>query len=384
MPTEFHRTLRSLDADRPRILLWPVLAITAAWTGWMGLAQIPVYETTRSARIEVSRAAYPVASLVSGRVTIADIKLGDKVNENQTLVKLDSTSSELQRNEAEARMNAVRNRLSAIQQEIASENQTLSSIRDAREKGMAELQARIVRSEAQLQLARQHAERLRKLKSSMAISPAELEQAESNLKENEAGLAEAKATLERTRLDRLTQESECNTRIVRLNRETVEMESSLKIEQATIDRLDKAIGDHTITAPVAGRVDEVGQMRVGSVVTAAQKIAVVVPAGKPRAVASFPVIVVGRIRKGQAARLRMDGFPWTQYGTVPAEVTQVGTEPEKGMIRVELALKPDPNSGVPIEHGLTGSVEIEVERTCPAVIALRAAGQFLGTRRDAT
>ena len=36
----------------------------------------------------------------------------------------------------------------------------------------------------------------------------------------------------------------------------------------------------------------------------------------------IPVAVVGRIRPGQPARLRLEGFPWTQYGTVAATVAE--------------------------------------------------------------
>ena len=55
-----------------------------------------------------------------------------------------------------------------------------------------------------------------------------------------------------------------------------------------------------------------------------------------------------------------------------------------GLIRVELTLHPLPTSRIPLEHGLTGSVEIEVERVTPAVLLLRASGQYLGTRRRGT
>ena len=37
--------------------------------------------------------------------------------------------------------------------------------------------------------------------------------------------------------------------------------------------------------------------------------------------------------------------------------------------------------GIPLEHGLPGSTEVEVERVSPALLVLRAAGQFLGTSR---
>jgi membrane fusion protein (multidrug efflux system) len=120
---------------------------------------------------------------------------------------------------------------------------------------------------------------------------------------------------------------------------------------------------------------------VGSVVQAAEKLGSIVPPGEPRVVTQFPVASVGRLRPGQSARLRLEGFPWTQYGMVGARVAEVGNEASAGLIRVEFLLGPDQTVPVPLEHGLPCSAEVEVEQVSPAVLVLRAAGQLLATRR---
>jgi membrane fusion protein (multidrug efflux system) len=55
----------------------------------------------------------------------------------------------------------------------------------------------------------------------------------------------------------------------------------------------------------------------------------------------------------------------------------VGSEPREDGVRVELLLRPDPGSRIPLQHGLPGSAEIEVERLSPASLALDAAGRYL-------
>src|SRR5262249_44778232 len=152
-------------------------------------------------------------------------------------------------------------------------------------------------------------------------------------------------------------------------------------EGAAIRRLEHDLELRTVRAPVAGRVGEVVAFPVGSVVRAAEKMGAVVPLGEPRAVGWFPAASVGGLHPGQPARLRLTGFPWTQYGTLPATVTDVGNEASDGQIRVELRLAATASS-LPREHGLPCSAEVEVERVSPAVLVLRAAGQFLGTRRS--
>ena len=128
---------------------------------------------------------------------------------------------------------------------------------------------------------------------------------------------------------------------------------------------------------MSGRIGEAGAILPGAMVQAGERLGAIVPVGVPRVVAQFPVAAVGRLQPGQPARLRLDGFPWTQYGTLRATLTDVGTEATDGRVRVELALAVEQDARVPVEHGLTGAVEVEVERVSPAALLLRAAGQLL-------
>lgn len=89
--------------------------------------------------------------------------------------------------------------------------------------------------------------------------------------------------------------------------------------------------------------------------------------------ADFLPAGLGRVREGQTARMRLEGFSWVQYGSLRARVNKVGSEAHGGRVRVELTVV---SSGgpVPLQHGLPGTLEIEVERVTPATLALRAAG----------
>jgi multidrug resistance efflux pump len=109
-----------------------------------------------------------------------------------------------------------------------------------------------------------------------------------------------------------------------------------------------------------------------------------VPTGELRIVASFePADALGRIQPGQPARLRLDGFPWTEYGSISATVTHVGSEVRDGRIRVELAVNPHSANRVPMQHGLPGTVQVVVERISPASLVLRVVGRGLGGSRQA-
>jgi membrane fusion protein (multidrug efflux system) len=117
---------------------------------------------------------------------------------------------------------------------------------------------------------------------------------------------------------------------------------------------------------------------VGTVLKEGDKLGSIVPSGNIRIVADFlPAAAVARVRAGQHAKMRPDGFPWTQYGMLSATVRRVANEPRSGHIRVELDVDPDQGSPIPIQHGLPGTLEIEIERVSPAGLVFRAAGRRL-------
>jgi membrane fusion protein (multidrug efflux system) len=382
MSAPFSRTLRSLQADEPRHRLVKLLVpILGGWIAWLFLARVPVYEVADRARLEVKRSAHALASPIPGRVVRSHLQLGRQVEEGEVLVELDARDFELAREEKEARLAALQDRWAALEHEARSERDTLGAQQQARTLGVQEAQAQVARAQAQARLADGEVIRAGRLHATRAISLADFQRAQAEAQTARAALQAATLAVRRLEQDRLAQEKECQTRIARLDREAVELRGAIRIEQAAARRLVHDIEQRRLRAPVSGRLGEVGEIPAGTVVQPAQKLGAIVPAGEPRAVALFPTVALGRLRPGQPARLRLAGFPWTQYGTVPAQVADVATEPIDGLVRVELPLRPRPTSTVPLEHGLIGSVEVEVERVSPAVLVLRAAGQLLGTRR---
>ena len=62
--------------------------------------------------------------------------------------------------------------------------------------------------------------------------------------------------------------------------------------------------------------------------------------------------------------MRLDGFPWAQFGSVEARVTRVASEIRDNLVRVEFEpLSGNARSPVALQHGLPGSIEVTVEQT---------------------
>ena len=72
--------------------------------------------------------------------------------------------------------------------------------------------------------------------------------------------------------------------------------------------------------------------------------------------------------------MSFDAFPWGQYGTIPVTISRVGQEPRDGTIRVECDVSLPGNTSIPLQHGLTGQLEVEVEQTSPMALVLRVIG----------
>ena len=97
--------------------------------------------------------------------------------------------------------------------------------------------------------------------------------------------------------------------------------------------------------------------------------------GSSTVVAQFSPAVQGRIQPGQTVRLRLDSYPWLQYGVVPAVVTTVPRTPRDGWLEVRLSIPEEPVPPITLDFGMTGVVEIAVEQVSPAELLLRAAGR---------
>jgi membrane fusion protein (multidrug efflux system) len=379
MPHPFSQTLRALEADRPRPWRYLALALlpVAAWAGWACFVPVTVHEVSDSARLEVDAAVHPVATEVAGRVTHSRLALGRRVEAGEVLLTLDARSERLAVREKEVRVEGLRHRVEALQREIAVERRTLDAMLEATPLAINEAKAQLREAEAAARFTSAQVNALGKLRPERNVSELEYKKAQSDSQAAKARCDALTAGLARLEKDRAVQENERRSRIARLETEVAELKATEATEAVALERLRQALSRREVRAAVAGRLARTRELRPGAVLTEAEELAAIVPDGRQRVVASFPSRVVGRLRPGQAALLRLEGFPWAQYGAVPATVTEVGNDPRDGLVRVELTPDEGASFPVPLEHGAPLRAEVAVERQAPAVLVLRAAGEWL-------
>ncbi|MCG8403722.1 MAG: HlyD family secretion protein [Phycisphaerales bacterium] len=385
MANTFSRTMRSLEADRTRGSIWPlliVMVLLAGWGTWFLGAKIAVYEVSSSARLEVVRSVHTIQTPIAGRVAAHDLKLGRRVNAGDPLLEIDAATQRLNLQEEQSRRDAYAAQLVRVDEEIAREESALTASRQASKAALAELRARHQQAKAAAEFSEKKSQHIQELREKESATELEYLSATSEARQNAAAEEAARLAIERQEKDSRTKDRERAARLESRRAEKKRLEGALATTEITIERLKHEIAAHVIRAPVLGELGEVADLQAGTILTVGEQLGAIIPEGELKLVAGLPPDALGRVQVGQAARVRFHGFPWTQYGSTRATVTNVATEPTDGLIRVELAAHKNELSAIPYRHGLPGDVEIEVERTSPAMLVLRAAGKLLSAKPD--
>ena len=377
----FATTQRTLNADgflgtTLGVLL--VVGLLGAWATWFLGAEVALYAVSDTAPLEISQAAHPVEASVAGRVVASHLILGQEVQGGDVLIELEATAPQLQREEEQTRVLALTPQIEALRTAITAEEQALRDARHAGRVALDEARARHREGEVAARAADEEAELFTRLQARGLPAQIDVQRAKAEAQKRRAAADTLRLAVSRLDRDHHTQESDRQANIERLRRDVTRLAGEMATSAATVERLAHEIERRRIRAPMPGRLGEVAGLHIGTVVGEGNRLAAVVPHGDLQVVADFlPSSALGRIQPGQPARLRLEGFPWAQYGSLAATVNRVASEVRNGHVRVDLSLEPDSASPIPLQHGLPGTVEVQVERLAPATLVLRAAGKLL-------
>jgi hemolysin D len=145
------------------------------------------------------------------------------------------------------------------------------------------------------------------LERDLATQRANLLQTQATLRESENSRAAYLAEVRRTLYER-------------------EAQADLKRQQATQEQAKATQRENltTLKAPVAGVVQQLAIHTTGGVVTEAQALMIIVPEGaQVTAEVTLENKDIGFVNPGQDVAVKLETFPFTRYGTVPATVKLV-------------------------------------------------------------
>lgn len=379
MSIPFSRTLRSLATDsfRSRTLALSLAALMiGGWIAWALLARVPVYAASAQARLEASPDVYYIESPINGRVVAVHVEVGQEVKTGDALFDLDAQDEQLNLREEQTRQSTVAPQISVIERQIEDEERSIENEREAARVALDEARSHYNEANEAALFAEEEAKRMSSLYRDGFLSEVEFLRLQSEAKKKRAAAESSRLAVDRLAWEQRTNENNRQAHIESLKRDVAALLGSAATSQATGKRLEHEVSKHVVRATASGRVGELSNLRVGSIVHLGDKLGAIIPRGELKAVGYFPPdIALGRIRTGQQAQMRLQGFPWTQYGSIAMSVASVSNEARDGRIRVEFKLTESLSQTIPLEHGLPGAIEVEIDRISPAMLVLRTVGK---------
>jgi multidrug resistance efflux pump len=379
-PRDFERTLRALAADRDRgaLLLAAASAVLLVlWGIWLLVARVPVLVVTAEARLQVALEAHLLAAPMAGQVREVHVVAGQRVAGGQVLYRLDGRVAEGEAAETSVRAEGLRAQVAATGEERESLLAQLRQTEDVASARLAEAAARAGASRAAADSAVREAERFERLLADGLSSVSEVDRLRAEAARHSAEAEAAARALDRLRAEAAAERHELRNDLanlgVALSRLTAELGSV--VEQGVVRTAEAE--RYVVRAPFAGRVGDVAVRQRGVVVGVGEALATLVPEDELRAVAYFaPGEALGRVRPGQPAELRLEAFPWTEYGSLAARVVAVEEATVEEQVRVDLELVDGSRFPAPLTHGLRASALVEVERRSPLHLLVRGLGRL--------
>ena len=239
-----------------------------------------------------------VASKVAGQVVELAAEEGRRVEPGDILAIVDHAALDIQLRQATAGVRLAEAQLALL-------------VKGARSEDIRQAEETLKQAEASLKLAADDARRMRDLAGSGSVTPKSRDDAETRL---------AVATAQKNAAD------EALKKVRRLARpeEIRAAEARLAQAQAAADLLAKTIADCTIAAPSAGVVTQRAVER-GELVSPGATLVTLVDLDIVSVMIYVPEKVLGRIKLGDRAEVRIDAFP---DKTFAGEVTYISPEAE--------------------------------------------------------
>ena len=382
--TAFARTFARLLSDRGGLtgsLLGVGLLVLGGWCFWAARTRVTLYEVSSEARVELDAAAYPIQSPLLGRVVEAHLRVGQAVQRGDVLVEIDAAPEQLQMSQENVHAQGLELEVTRLRSQVAAEQSARTEEQRTAQLSLEEADGRVREAEAASKYADAELSREQKMKDAGLVPPRDLERIDADARRLRAAFENTETAARRLPQEQATRDRERDVRIQRLYSEIAALEEQRNTVNAGVQSLKYEVERRQIRAPIDGYIGECMILRPGSVVEEAESLASIVPSGQLRVVAQFPAeAALGRIQSGQPATLRLDGYPWAEFGSVSATVVRMAQEIRDGKVRVELAINPSASFRGRLEHGMPGTIEVAVEHVTPLALVLRTTGQWM-TRR---
>jgi HlyD family type I secretion membrane fusion protein len=373
----------ALPVDGRRWLLWVLLILVAVAVGFATVVRVDEVVSAPGVLVaeeERAEARAPVGGVVEA-VLVARL---DTVRAGQALVRLDGAEawSRLERSrrevdQADRRLATLREVLAGLEMALeggdplpvsdARAAEALSDWRVAegalereqrwrravlpeeRARAQAQLDARTAASDATAAELRKAEEELaaleglreqglvesRSYRGAVSARDAALgrhAEAEARVREAQRGISQLDAksvlSLAQAQRSRETATARLADEAARVRAAIAEAEGARGALVAERDAAERALDRLTITAPIAGRVVAMQAIAPGDRLDAGQAVCAVAARSVVTAAASFANRDAGRLRAGSLCNVKLDAFPYEEYGAIRGRIEAIALEPQ--------------------------------------------------------
>lgn len=384
-----------------RLVTWTIIAVFTAAFLWAAFGTIDIIAVAQG-KIIPSGHSKVIQSLESGVIRAIHVQNGQEVQEGQVLIELDTTANSADHdrlvNERQAAsLDGVRLRAVlagkdtmqappetdptqlAVQRQLLRDQlaehqtrlETAKLVIEQRKEALAGTNANIARLKEVIPLAEERAASYQQLWQKTYVAKLqyldaekdridriqELAVQEHKRMQDTAALAEAQKQWQTISAEfkrmRLTELVGAETKVASLVQEVAKAHNRTQSQR--------------LTAPIDGVVQQLAVHTLGGVVTPAQQLLVIVPKAEPLEVEAWVENKdIGFVHVGQQGEIKVAAFPFTRYGTIPAQVRTLshdavspardGTMPAPGRTLSSDAVQPE-------NGGLVYAARVSLERT---------------------
>lgn len=327
-----------------------LLAVMVAWAAWAEVDRIVV------ARGKIVATAPPIViqSLEPAVIREVLVRPGDRVEKGAVLARLDDTYAVAERAELESRLSTLTAQIKRLKAELYDEPFETASGADHRQMNL--LRERRQAYHAKMTLYDETISRLQTAAAGNAASQGGVQRQLETMKQIESIHEELQKTATGSKqnlLERRSQRQGLERELTTAKNRQAELEKEIHAtlaerelfrqdwrqkaaEELTaaerdylelIERLRKAkrrAEMSELIAPASGIVLEVGERSEGSVIRDAEPLMTLAPANAPfEAEVEIDNRDVGFVHEGDAARLKIDAFPYQKHGLIDANVRTV-------------------------------------------------------------
>ena len=296
-PLEHQDVLYRAAPTWTRALLWAMVGSVGFGIVYACIARIDEV-VTATGELQAMGAERPIKAPVPGVISAIPIKEGQLVEKDQVVLQFDPEVN----NE----------RLRSLTEQKRLEKRRLSE-QDLAFKARAEsLATKITSLRATANTEREILKRIAPLAEQGGIQIVQYLQQKNRLQELQSEIAQTEANRREVQSEALKARQESLKELANIERQLTETQKASEYE--------------SLRSPVQGRVFDLVPASPGYAAASGETLLKIVPSGAVEAKVFLTNADVGFVRPDMAAQVRVDAYPFTQFGDIPGVLKSVGEE----------------------------------------------------------